>query len=337
MLSSAIYADGFIGHEAVIRRLERLLKGRMPHALLFTGPAGVGKFLAARWTAAAFLCPEGGCGTCTTCRRVRAEIHPDLYVVRTDEDRRDILIQQVRNLTAAVGTKPFEGRGRAAIIDEAERMNEEAQNAFLKTLEEPPPNTLIVLVSSGEARLLPTIRSRCPRVPFHRLSDEEMARYIAEHLGSPPPFTERIAQGSPGRLAQLSAMDAGAARRILVEFTARGHRLSPARFTSDLLAWAAGEGLLKQAVRERLRTVLWLWAGLLRDLVVLACGGTGEHLVNIDLEVDLREAVERYPLERLFHLLAEIQEAGEDIAGYVDPGLVMENLFRAVRDAGKRG
>ena len=337
MLYSAICADGFIGHERVIRRLEAALAGRMPHAVLFTGPPGVGKFFAARWTAAAFLCPDRGCGTCRTCRRVLEGIHPDVHIVRTGEERRDILIQQVRELSAAVGTKPLEGRGRAAVIDEAERMNEEAQNAFLKTLEEPPPGTLIVLVTSAEHRLLSTIRSRCQRFPFQRLTEEEMARFTSGRLEGPPPFPARIAEGSPGRLLRLVEMDAGEARRIVAAFTL-SHRLpSPVRATAELMDWAAGAGGVKQALRERLRTALELWAGIVRDLTVLAGGGGAEHLLNPDLEAELEEAVGTYPVERLFRLLDEIQEAGEDVAGYVDPGLVTENLFRSVREARKRG
>jgi DNA polymerase-3 subunit delta' len=338
MLSSAIYSDGFIGHDAVIRRLQALLEGeRLPHAVLFSGPDGVGKLLAARWLAAAYLCPKNGCGHCSTCARVLKGFHPDLHIVLAEEGRRDILIGQVRELTTSVATRPFEASGKAAIIDEANRMNEESQNAFLKTLEEPPPGSLIILVTAAADRLLPTIRSRCQRFLFSRLTEEEMCRFVSCRSQLEPDFPERLAGGSPGRLFKLVASDAGTARRIFIDFMASRAMPSPVQAAAELMQWAESKGGLKQHVRELLQQALSLGVGLLRDTAMLVGGAPLAHLLNKDLEGELRDAAGLYAPAGLFYCVRQIVEAVEDIGGYVDPGLAVENIFRVIRDARKRG
>ncbi len=161
------------GHAQPIERLTRALeRGSLPPSLLFGGPDGVGKRLVARAVAQALNClsPAAGdaCGRCAACRRIAAGTHPDVLVAEPS-DTGVIKIEPVRALVAAAAYRPFEGRRRVVIIDDADRLNVDAQDALLKSLEEPGPSTVFILVTAKPETLLPTVRSRCARVNFGRL------------------------------------------------------------------------------------------------------------------------------------------------------------------------
>jgi DNA polymerase-3 subunit delta' len=187
-----------------------LRRGAVHHAYLFAGPEGAGKGRAALLLAQAANC-EGGpdeqasgrddpCGACGPCRKIERGVHPDVLVLRDERamtkagrwepkggrtPSKDIVVDQVRDVVdRRLALKRFEGRRRFVIVDPADAMNPQAQNALLKTLEEPPPDTTLVLVASSPDSLLPTIRSRCLRVPFAPLpaapmAEEERAAVVA--------------------------------------------------------------------------------------------------------------------------------------------------------------
>src|SRR5512137_129619 len=183
-----------------------LRRGRLHHAYLLGGPEGVGKGTAARLLAQAANCEGAGagddaCGQCGPCRKIAHGTHPDVYLL--EEERvmakagrwepksgrtpsREIVVDQVRDLVDhRLSMRRFEGRRRVVVIDPADAMNVQAQNALLKTLEEPPDATTLVLVSSTPDALLPTIRSRCLRVAFAPLP-EPVIRARLEAAGQPP-------------------------------------------------------------------------------------------------------------------------------------------------------
>ncbi|MFH1998616.1 MAG: DNA polymerase III subunit delta' [Planctomycetota bacterium] len=338
MLCSTIYSNGLYGHKNVVERLSALFQSRrLPHALLFSGPSGIGKFLVARWIAAAYLCQDAGCGICPSCKKALAFLHPDIHRVEAEEGRRDITISQVRRLSDAVGLKSFEADSKAVIIDDADRMNEESQNAFLKTLEEPPPDTLIILVSSQSERLLPTIRSRCQRFRFNRLKEKEVEAWVQGNPDFNSILPLKLAQGSPGRLLNLIKSDAEQARKLLIGFIASATTPSPVKTTSELMKWAqdGGDWNGKHQVREKLRLALGLGAGLLRDVAILSQGVEYHHLMNQDLHMELESATRFYRLSGLFYAVSQLVDAASDISGYIDPGLAVENVFRIIREMRK--
>ncbi len=177
---------------------------RLAHGLLFVGPDGVGRERAARGLAAGLLCEAEqqdlrlpfGCGQCRGCRRVESRHHPDVHHLLPDAEAvargwstpekrvasREIRVEQVRELAHAMRLKPYEGRARVAIVTDAHRMNTRAQNALLKTLEEPGPASLLVLIAPHSRSVLPTIESRCQRIRFRPLTGD-VVRTIAERIG----------------------------------------------------------------------------------------------------------------------------------------------------------
>ena len=157
-------------HSAARERLETAVEGgRLPHALLLQGPAGVGKERFAAALAAALLCTGRGarleaCHVCAECALTGAGSHPDLHWLRRPEDRKTISVDQVRELAERLSMTSMRRGRRLAIVSPAHAMTINAQNALLKTLEEPASGTLLLLVSSRPSAILPTLRSRCQRV-----------------------------------------------------------------------------------------------------------------------------------------------------------------------------
>jgi DNA polymerase-3 subunit delta' len=161
-----------LGHDNIINGLLASVKDRnFVHGYLFSGIEGIGKRMVARLFAAALLCQETNpCYTCSQCIKIASDVHPDVKTVFPDGN--SIKINQVRSLIKEMGNKPFEGTNRVFIIDQGEKLTVEASNALLKTLEEPPPYGVIIIITSKENDLLPTIKSRLRKIPFRPLDDE---------------------------------------------------------------------------------------------------------------------------------------------------------------------
>ena len=290
-----------VGHRRLLDLLARsACRGTLPQSLIFAGPDGVGKRAVALATAQALNCgspntPEvegssgvDACGVCPTCKRIARGTHPDVLLVEPG-DSGSIRIEQVRDVVDRVGYRPFEGRRRVVIIDDADALVVAAQNALLKTLEEPPASSVFILVTPRADVLLPTVRSRCPRLRFQPLTADEISAVLIR-LGwsaGEAAAVSTIADGSVGRALEATARDGVEARdralRLLgVAATADlGRRLDAAK---ESLAQSAGAG-----DRDQLAVALRAMASLLRDVALLATGADGRTLVN----KDIRPALER--------------------------------------------
>ncbi len=198
-------------HSAARERLETAVEGgRLPHALLLQGPAGVGKERFAAALAAALLCTGRGarleaCHVCAECALTGAGSHPDLHWLRRPEDRKTISVDQVRELAERLSMTSMRRGRRLAIVSPAHAMTINAQNALLKTLEEPARGTLLLLVSSRPSAILPTLRSRCQRVELARPGEDLARTWLTGELGSEPPARLlELAHGAPFRALELA-------------------------------------------------------------------------------------------------------------------------------------
>ena len=191
--------------------------GRLSHAYLFLGPAGVGKATTARALAAALNCTQpaedgDACGVCPSCKRLAAGTHPDFLVIgpESSKSKTQIEIEQIRELRRLTGYPPLGGGWRVVLIKPAEAlsaMNDAAANALLKTLEEPPPRHLLVLTARGEAELLPTIVSRCHKLAFAPLPTALIVRELASRRGLPLSQAALVAALSGGSLGRALTLD----------------------------------------------------------------------------------------------------------------------------------
>ena len=170
------------GHDRVVAELRRSLEqGRFPHAMLFVGLEGIGKRTFARKLAQSLLCETVAadrldpCESCPGCLQVEAQTHPDYTEAARPEDRHELPIAVIRDLCEHFALKPARGIRKIAILDDADDLNEEAANAFLKTLEEPPPGAVLILIGTSVEVQLQTIVSRCQVVRFDPLPAEDVA------------------------------------------------------------------------------------------------------------------------------------------------------------------
>ncbi len=204
------------GHRRVIDLLAGAVgRHTLPPALLFSGPEGVGKRLTAVALAQALNCQRpvtleddrrDSCGECPSCRRIARGTHPDVVVLEPEDGI--IAIAAVReDVIGKSGYRPFEGQRRVFIIDDAELMNEPAQDALLKTLEEPPAFSVLVLVSAQPEALLPTVRSRCYRLRFGPVSEEDVARVLRERHGMAEADARAASALSDGSIGRALAIE----------------------------------------------------------------------------------------------------------------------------------
>lgn len=320
------------GHPGVRADLTAAWRGgRLPHALLLTGEEGIGKAELAQWIVCLRWCQadDGPCGHCPSCKKVLTANHPDLELLRRNPppeidpkglgSRLEITVDQIREvLIPALGLVAVEGGGRAVIIRSAEDLNEQAQNALLKTLEEPPPGALLVLVTSSEERLLDTIRSRCQEVRLAPLSSAEMA----SRAPGLEPLLLGLARGRLGRLAALRALDVGALLGALDGLLARPVAGSAfGALLGELVeeATAADEALEEEALRQLVLEVLH---ARLRDLALLGDGGRVEDLLTAGAPITAAPP----PMEVLKGLEAAIFEAGQDLRRHLPPAVAWAAL-----------
>jgi DNA polymerase-3 subunit delta' len=230
------------GHEVAVGAVRAMIRGAAPHAVLLVGPVGVGKTTLAIDLAAGLLCVAPGplarpCGTCRACRLVASAGHPDLHRLGPEGPGRQVVIggpgsraRGIRDLIGELSLMPVEGGARVAIIESAQRMNEDAQAALLKTLEEPPTGVSLILCADSEEPLLPTIRSRCARLRLGPVGVRDVEDVLAEHGVTDPPLAARLARLSGGRpgvaLAWARQPDLLQRRdelaRVLLDLTAKG-------------------------------------------------------------------------------------------------------------------
>lgn len=340
--------DELIGNERAKEILRRMLRQRrVPGALLFAGEGGLGKKLFALELARALNCrePRGSeaCGACASCARIgrfqypAADDRDEHKRIVWGEHRdvglllpynRTIYIDAVRDLERESNFRPFEGRARVFLIDGADALNEQNEssaNALLKTLEEAPPTTHIILISSRPASLLPTIRSRCQTVRFAPLDVEEVEQFLVKtkaRAGEEARLAARLSGGRPG-LAREVNLDTYRGRRDamlgVVEALAQGNERARLLRAAEEL----GDAKNKDEYEPRL-DVLEL---LIRDLWVLALTGEGAAVVNEDLRERLSRLAKGLRPARAASWLSRVEELRAQLSVNVNRRAATDALF----------
>jgi DNA polymerase-3 subunit delta' len=268
------------------------------------------------------------CGACAACRRIERGVHPDVIVLAPG-DTGSIKIDPVRDVVDGAGFRPFEARRRVVIIDEADALVEAAQNALLKTLEEPPSASVFLLVSSMPDALLPTVRSRCPRLRFAALSPAEVASVLMRDHGyseSDARVTAADADGSVGRALAASSADLGEARddaRRLLEETARAN---PAQRLEAVKSLTGTKGGTPAEERDRTSARCRALASLLRDLGVLTTGADRRVLANADLATELERLSQAFDRDRSLRAHASVDRALGALERNASPKVVADWL-----------
>jgi DNA polymerase III subunit delta' len=274
-------ADGsVVGHERVRALLARSIRaGRLPPALLLTGPEGVGKRTVALAAARALVCETGlgvACEECAACRRAARGLHPDVTLV--EPETATIKIEQVRDMAREVLALPFEARARAFVMDEAHVMTEQAGNALLKSLEEPPATSHVFLVTASPQALLPTIRSRCQTLRLGPLPPALLESYLRDRAGLTAEEARLRATVSGGSIGAALALDSDAYR------ASRSELLAVLERSGAVGAVERMEAAQRLADLEDPALALTTLRSLLRDALVLRSGAGPGSLLNADVE-----------------------------------------------------
>ena len=322
---------GIEAHDEVVEQFRcALARGRLASSFLFVGPAGIGKRLFAMKLAQTLLCeqhPESAmdpCGRCAACQQVEAGTHPDVEVVVRPKDKSfiplDLLLGDKEHrgregLCHTIAMKPFRGGRKVAVIDDADYLNPEGANALLKTLEEPPPRSVLVLIGTTPAKQLPTIRSRCQMIRFRPLPEATVAELlVAKSLVDNPADAARLAQFSEGslqRAIELADPELWDFRRVLYRGLA-DKSLDGVGLARTVAKFVDGAGKQAAARRDRFRQVVGFAVEFYRQVLHGLSGVFPEGDSELKQYVDraLHAAVD---VERVAARLQRCLDAGEQI------------------------
>lgn len=319
-----------VGHETARALIENSLKSdRLSHAYLFVGPEHVGKMTLALNLAQVLNCVTGGaeqpCGSCPQCRRIASHIHADVQILGTS-GRAEIGIDQIRELEQSVTLKPFEGRTRVFIIDGAERLSAEAANSLLKTLEEPPPYVQLILLSSNERLLLPTVVSRCHKLELRPVPTAKVEQALIQRWNVAPGqagLLARLSVGCPG-WAVLAARDDS----ILSERASQLAALQQLAEQGRSSRFAYAGDLANQFSKDRAAAsdILHLWSCWWRD-IMLTKGECIEFATNADRSQALYHEASRYQLWQIKGFIDDLTDAAAALGQNSNPRLVLEVLM----------
>lgn len=341
--------------------------GRVTHAYLFTGPAGSNKTLAAYALAEALIC---GCGECDACRKVRRRKHPDVHYY-APEGAVGYLVDQVRDIVADTALAPIQASSKVYIVDRVDLMNAASANAFLKTLEEPPDDVVLILLGRTRESVLPTIVSRCSVVPFRHIPATEAAGIIAQQAGVTPArariglaacdgsitktiefvkSNERMefrksVLGVMGRLASMDSWACIEAARELVDLAKapldeiRAAQEAEIRENEDFLAKSAirrieerNKKALTAKSLESLHQVASIAASFLRD-VLAVCAQLPELVVNADVMTAIEEAASATDEARIARAIASVRACSAAISYNVSPETCFDALLFELKEA----
>ncbi|HSR52738.1 MAG TPA: DNA polymerase III subunit delta' [Acidobacteriota bacterium] len=319
----------FIGNDKTVRLLSGL--NELPQSSIFAGPEGVGKKTCALMLAALANCREPQeddlCGRCPSCIKAASGNHPDIQLFQPEGA--NIKIEAMREMSREAQFRPYEGRLRFFIIDQADRLSEAAANSILKTLEEPPSTSRLILVTAHPQRLLITIRSRCQTFAFHPLSRDEIVDWL-QRTDTPGDPRQRaaFAEGSIGTALDLDlermAEDRELMLGLLEKWTAQQ---SFAGFFFQCEDKALQPHLKK---RDRVVELLDRLQSLGEDLYFFKVL-TPQRVVHQDLAGRLEAVADRVSLDWISDFLYHIAQARQEVERYVNPLMCFETLWLGCR------
>jgi len=322
-------STNFVGNRPIRLLLHQSIRrNTLSHAYIFSGSDGLGKKRLALQVAKSINCPKGGeglqfCNSCISCKKIQNSTHPDVQVI--SPETKVFKIDQVRKIIQELYYLPFEGQGRIFILEHAEKMNEQAANSLLKTLEEPSDKSILILLTTNLYALLPTIRSRCQVLKFMSISVQDIESQLGTEHGYSPENAAVAARLSQGSLGAALSLDLKAVKHLetwsfqLLELMTSA---DDAALNKHLLEITIGKG------KGSDQTDLWLkiFVSILRDLVIMEYFRDRDHILHydyLDILITLRDDFQHdivqgilYDLEDLYgkrHLNLNIDLAFQNL------------------------
>lgn len=321
-----------IGHEQMVEHLQNALQSnKVSHAYLFQGESGSGKRMMADAFAMALQCEAGGtdaCETCHSCKQAVSRNHPDIIYV-THEKPGSIGVDEIRQqLVGDMLIKPYNGKYKIYIVAEAEKMTVQAQNALLKTLEEPPSYAVILLLTTNASVLLDTIRSRCVLLNLKPVPDEKVKKYLMEHMEIPDYQADicvAFAQGNIGKAVMLATSENFNAIKASALQLLGGIKEMD---INDVITAVKGVAQYKIDIRDYL-DILSVW---FRDVLYFKATRDVDGIIFRDQLKNIRKNASTSSYEGLEKILQAIQTAKVRLDANVNFDLTMELLFLTIKE-----
>jgi DNA polymerase-3 subunit delta' len=330
------FAD-ITGHEQPISLLQATLcNRRLAHAYVFYGEARIGKLMTAVRLAQALNCEQpsqtvaqDSCGRCRSCLQIAARTHPDYFVIEPDPKAAtpQIKIEQVREIEQQFVYRPLIGERKICLIDDADRLTIGAANALLKTLEEPPGDSLFILVTSRLHALPITIRSRCQALRFTTPARTQVEAALILKRELPPADARFLAVFADGRIGEALTVDVADVRVRQQECLTL---VKPESLMSSATILSAAESLAKTDRGEE--TLAWLTRWI-RDLVIVIVDGDHDQILHLDHVTDLRRYAQRADIDALLTLLNDIERIEQQATRHLNVQMALETTFLSLREA----
>lgn len=321
--------DGVIGQEPAVGIFRKAIESkRVAHTYLFTGPEGVGKLHFAVALARLLMCDKNtGCGQCRACRWIDQQTHPNLRVIDVPEGKQSIPIDIVREVEEEMALKPFMPGYRIFIFNNADRMEEEAGNALLKSLEEPTKNCIIILITAHPESILPTVVSRCQVIRFYAIPQDRLEKFFMDRLKINQVNARLLAYLSDGSIGNGIRLHSGSLleqRKWLIDNL---HSASSFRETAEsVLGYAKSDKASRETERERIIQQFKAIGLFLRD-VLLSHYINDAPIINYDKITDIKQWHKRTKPESVRLAIEELLAAEQYIRLNINLTLVTEYVF----------
>ncbi len=316
------------GQSQAIKILQKeIATSSISGAYLFSGPAGVGKALTALTFAKALNCKNekmDSCDECSSCRKIEHHNHPDVRIVAPENG--SIKIEQIRDLKREISYKLYEGRKKVWIIEEADKFGLAAANSILKILEEPPPQTVLILISQTKEGLLPTILSRCEVIRFFPLPLQEIEKIIAKQLPQGSDKIHILAKLAQGRVEE--ALDLTKEENTLIIREELLNALRKNMNLEEMFKLTAQWANYKDKELQRFFDMILFW---FRDILILGQGGD-KWLINYDKMEELAREKDKYSTKQIKRIMETIEKARYYLKSNVNQKLVLEALWLKLKE-----
>ncbi len=337
-----------LGQDRAVSMLKSALsRKKLAHALVFSGPEGTGKKLCAKALAMELNCEKtpgaGACIRCPECRQIQKNTHPDVNIISPEGKAGEIKIETIRELRKEMHLKPVRARYKVFVLDGAHNLNTESSNALLKVLEEPPEQSVIILITSEPYSLAPTIASRCQSLKFHRLSASQTIKVLEKDPGIPRGdvcLLAKLSEGSPGKAYEI--IESGLERRKEVLewiFSELNLNKSPSGINifnilkqgDEKTGLTAKDSSMK---RKNLSVFFNILSSWYRDVLASAAGG--DELVNEDFSARIKKHAGALGARGASKALEALLAAQEQVRLFANPKLVFEVAMIELDKAGRR-
>ncbi len=317
-----------LGHSKPIGLLQKAIKNdRMAHSYLFIGNEGIGKKLVALQFAKALNCLNAkngkgdSCDHCPSCKKIDDLVHPDVWVL--EPENQTLKVEQVRQMQRDLAFRPYEGKYRICILSSADRMAPHMSNTLLKTLEEPPPSTILILLANHVRLILPTILSRCQLIRFHPLPIPLVEQWLRERGGlneDKAHLFASLSEGSPGKALEIEEQIRKISREELLEGLVGTQSLLPER----MQGWVKS---LPIKERESLLLILEVAKTLLRDLVIAKILKEGSKIIHEDLLHPIKTLSSNWQVSSLFKRMEILHQTTVAIRNNANSELALEAMM----------